>query len=184
RDRLPPAAGGRPQAAPPRHHQGSRDPGLGAHHVDGGGPGASSRLLRERSEREPVSEQAGLERYIRSVPDFPVPGILYRDITPLLADPGALRVAVELMSAPWRGRGVDLVASMEARGFIFGAGIALDLGAGFVPVRKSGKLPWKTREVRYTLEYGSDVLHMHEDAVAEGQKVLVVDDLIATGETA
>ena len=108
----------------------------------------------------------------------------YRDITPLLADPGAPRVAVELMSEPWRGRGVDLVASMEARGFIFGAGIALRLEAGFVPVRKAGKLPWKTREVRYSLEYGTDVLHMHEDAVMAGQKVLVVDDLVATGGTA
>jgi adenine phosphoribosyltransferase len=127
---------------------------------------------------------ADLERYIRNVPDFPVPGILYRDITPLLANPEALHLAVESMSEPWRGRGVDLVASMEARGFIFGAGIALELGAGFVPVRKSGKLPWKTREVRYTLEYGTDVLHMHEDAVAVGQNVLVVDDLIATGGTA
>jgi adenine phosphoribosyltransferase len=127
---------------------------------------------------------AELERYIRSVPDFPVAGILYRDITPLLANPEALREAVESMSQPWRGRGVDVVASMEARGFIFGAGIALDLGAGFVPVRKAGKLPWKTREVRYTLEYGSDVLHMHEDALTAGQKVLVVDDLIATGGTA
>ena len=125
-----------------------------------------------------------LEKFIRSVPDFPVPGILYRDITPLLADARALRLAVESMSEPWRGRGVDLVASMEARGFIFGAGIAMDLGAGFVPVRKSGKLPWKTREVKYTLEYGSDVLHMHEDAVSAGQRVLVVDDLIATGGTA
>jgi len=131
-----------------------------------------------------LSDAVPLERFIRDVPDFPIPGILYRDITPLLSDPGALRVAVELMSEPWRGRGVDLVASMEARGFIFGAGIALRLEAGFVPVRKAGKLPWKTREVRYSLEYGTDVLHMHEDAVVAGQKVLVVDDLVATGGTA
>jgi adenine phosphoribosyltransferase len=131
-----------------------------------------------------LSGALSLERYIRDVPDFPVPGILYRDITPLLAEPEALRQAVDSMSEPWMGRGVDLVASMEARGFIFGTGIALQLGAGFVPVRKAGKLPWKTREVRYTLEYGADVLHMHEDAVAAGQKVLVVDDLIATGGTA
>jgi adenine phosphoribosyltransferase len=131
-----------------------------------------------------LSGTLGLERYIRDVPDFPIPGIVYRDITPLLARPEALRQAVEAMSEPWTGRGVDLVASMEARGFIFGAGVALQLGAGFVPVRKAGKLPWKTREVRYTLEYGADVLHMHEDGVAPGQKVLVVDDLIATGGTA
>ena len=99
-------------------------------------------------------------------------------------NPGALSRAVDSMSEPWRGRGVDLVASMEARGFIFGAGIALQLGSGFVPVRKAGKLPWRTREVRYTLEYGSDVLHMHEDAITAGRRVLVVDDLIATGGTA
>ena len=131
-----------------------------------------------------MNETAGLERYIRDVPDFPVPGILYRDITPLLADAGALRQAVESMSVPWQGRGVDLVASMEARGFIFGAGIALELGAGFVPVRKAGKLPSRTREDRYSLEYGTDVLHMHEDAITAGRRVLVVDDLIATGGTA
>jgi adenine phosphoribosyltransferase len=131
-----------------------------------------------------LSGTTGLERYIRDVPDFPIPGIVYRDITPLLARPEALRQAVDAMSEPWTGLGVDLVASMEARGFIFGAGVALGLDAGFVPVRKAGKLPWKTREVRYTLEYGADVLHMHEDAIAPGQKVLVVDDLIATGGTA
>lgn len=125
-----------------------------------------------------------LERLIRSVPDFPKPGILYRDITPLLADPEALERAVDAMSEPWSGHRIDLVAAMEARGFIFGTGMALRLGAGFVPVRKAGKLPWKTREVRYTLEYGNDVLHMHEDAIATGQRVLVADDLIATGGTA
>jgi adenine phosphoribosyltransferase len=126
----------------------------------------------------------GLDRHIRSVPDFPVPGILYRDITPLLASPGALEDAVEAMTEPWVGRQVDLVAAMEARGFIFGTAMALRLGAGFVPVRKAGKLPWKTREVRYTLEYGSDILHMHEEAIAPGQRVVVADDLIATGGTA
>lgn len=127
---------------------------------------------------------ADLERYIRNVPDFPVPGILFRDITPLLADPEALRVAVEAMTEPWQGRGVQLVAAMEARGFMFGASMALRLGAGFVPVRKEGKLPWRTRSVRYTLEYRSDVLHIHEDAIEPGQRVLVVDDVIATGGTA
>jgi adenine phosphoribosyltransferase len=125
-----------------------------------------------------------LEQFIRDVPDFPIPGILYRDITPLLRDPGALAASVEAMTAPWRGRQVDLVAAMEARGFIFGAAMALKLGAGFVPVRKEGKLPWKTRKAEYSLEYREDVLHVHEDAVEPGQKVLVVDDLIATGGTA
>jgi adenine phosphoribosyltransferase len=125
-----------------------------------------------------------LEQFIRDVPDFPIPGILYRDITPLLRDPGALEASVEAMSAPWQGRQVDLVAAMEARGFVFGAAMALKLGAGFVPVRKEGKLPWKTRRAEYALEYREDVLHVHEDAVEPGQKVLVADDLIATGGTA
>ena len=125
-----------------------------------------------------------LEDYIRDVPDFPMPGILFRDITPLLNDAGALRESVERMSEPWLGRGVDLVAAMEARGFMFGAAMAIRLGAGFVPVRKGGKLPWTTLSVEYTLEYRSDVLYMHEDAIVSGQKVLVVDDVIATGGTA
>jgi adenine phosphoribosyltransferase len=125
-----------------------------------------------------------LAERIRSVPDFPIPGILFRDITPLLADPAALRQAVEEMSRPWEGRGVELVAAMEARGFMFGAAMAIRLGAGFVPVRKAGKLPWKTNSVEYTLEYRSDILHIHQDAVRPGQKVLVVDDVIATGGTA
>jgi adenine phosphoribosyltransferase len=125
-----------------------------------------------------------LAEHIRAVADFPVPGILFRDITPLLRDPDSLREAVDAMCDPWRDRGVDLVVSMEARGFIFGTAVAIQLGAGFVPVRKEGKLPWRTRNVRYTLEYREDVLHVHEDAVTEGQRVLVVDDLIATGGTA
>ncbi len=125
-----------------------------------------------------------LAGYIRDVPDFPIPGILFRDITPLLRDPEALRVAVERMCEPWQGRDVDLVAAMEARGFMFGAAMAIRLGAGFVPVRKAGKLPWRTRSVAYTLEYREDVLHVHEDAVAPGQRVLVVDDVVATGGTA
>ena len=125
-----------------------------------------------------------LAEHIRTVPDFPLPGILFRDITPLLRDPDALREAVEAMSDPWRGRGVELVAAMEARGFMFGAAMAVRLGAGFVPLRKEGKLPWRTRNVRYTLEYREDVLHVHEDAVDRRQRELVVDDVIATGGTA
>jgi adenine phosphoribosyltransferase len=125
-----------------------------------------------------------LEQFIRDVPDFPVEGILFRDITPLLGDPAALQASVEAMTEPWLGRGVDLVAAMEARGFMFGTPMALRLGAGFVPVRKEGKLPWKTRSIDYTLEYREDILHIHEDAVSPGQRVLVVDDLIATGGTA
>jgi adenine phosphoribosyltransferase len=125
-----------------------------------------------------------LASFIRDVPDFPIPGILFRDITPLLRDPHALSEAVVCMSDPWRERRVDLVAAMEARGFMFGAAMAIRLGAGFVPVRKGGKLPWRTRSVSYTLEYREDVLHVHEDAVQRGQRVLVVDDVIATGGTA
>jgi adenine phosphoribosyltransferase len=121
---------------------------------------------------------------IRTIPDFPIPGIMFRDITPLLADAGALAESIEVMSRRWAGQGIDLVAAMEARGFIFGAAMAKELGAGFVPVRKSGKLPFTTRSVEYTLEYRNDILHIHEDAVLPGQKVLVVDDLIATGGTA
>ncbi len=125
-----------------------------------------------------------LAPFIRDVPDFPIPGILFRDITPLLRDPAALAEAVKEMSDPWQDRGVDLVAAMEARGFMFGAAMAIRLDAGFVPVRKQGKLPWRTRSVQYTLEYREDVLHVHEDAVGPGQRVLVVDDVIATGGTA
>ena len=125
-----------------------------------------------------------LRALIRDVQDFPMTGILFRDITPLLADAEALRESVQQMSAPWRDRGVELVAAMEARGFMFAAPMAVELGAGFVPVRKEGKLPWRTRSVEYTLEYRSDVLHVHEDAVRTGQRVLVVDDVIATGGTA
>jgi len=125
-----------------------------------------------------------LEKYIRSIPDFPIPGILFRDITPLLADAAALKAAVEMMAAPWRGRGVDVLATMEARGFVFGGAMACLLDAGFVPVRKAGKLPFRTLKVEYSLEYRADVLYIHEDAIKRGQKVLVVDDVIATGGTA
>lgn len=125
-----------------------------------------------------------LKDHIRSVPDFPIPGILFRDITPLLGDAAALREAVACMAAPWRDAGIRHVAAMEARGFIFGAAIAIELGAGFVPVRKEGKLPWHTYSARYELEYRRDVLHVHRDAVAAADRVLVVDDLLATGGTA
>ena len=120
---------------------------------------------------------------IRDVPDFPKPGILFKDITPLLADPQALRAATEALAAPYRDRRIDLVVGIEARGFIFGTPVAGLLDVGFVPIRKPGKLPWETRSVSYELEYGSDALEIHADAVAEGQRVLVVDDLLATGGT-
>ncbi len=125
-----------------------------------------------------------LADYIRAIPDFPIEGILFRDITPLLRDARALSAAVDEMVEPWQGQHVDLVASMEARGFIFGTAVAIRLGAGFVPVRKPGKLPYETDEIEYTLEYRADTLQIHRDAVAPGERVLVVDDLIATGGTA
>jgi adenine phosphoribosyltransferase len=125
-----------------------------------------------------------LRDLIRDVPGFPQPGIIFRDITPLLGDRDALREAVRLMSSRWKGHGVEMVAATESRGFIFGTAMAVELGAGFIPVRKAGRLPWKTRSVEYTLEYRSDVLHIHEDALDRGRRVLVVDDLIATGGTA
>lgn len=120
---------------------------------------------------------------IREVPDFPRAGIKFRDFTPLLADPRALALAVELMANPFRGRGVEIVVGAESRGFIFGTAVAQALSAGFVPVRKKGKLPRAVHGVTYDLEYGSDRVEMHTDAVSRGTRVLVVDDLLATGGT-
>ena len=125
-----------------------------------------------------------LKSKIRDIPDFPKPGILFKDITPLLGDPHGLANVVEAFAARYAGRGIDKVVAMEARGFIFGAPLAMRLGAGFVPVRKPGKLPYKTDRVTYDLEYGTDSLEMHVDAISAGQKVLLVDDLLATGGTA
>lgn len=124
-----------------------------------------------------------LTRLIHDVPDFPKPGIVFKDFTPLLADPKGLALAVELMANPYRGTGVDLVAGAESRGFIFGTALAQTLSAGFVPVRKSGKLPRATRGFAYALEYGTDRLEIHADAIHAGQRVLIVDDLLATGGT-
>src|SRR5688572_10652839 len=124
-----------------------------------------------------------LKQFIRDIPDFPKPGILFRDITPLLASPEAFRETVRRMAEPYRGSKIDAVVAAEARGFIFAAPLALALEAGFVPVRKPGKLPSRTHSFRYELEYGSDTLEMHVDGVSAGQNVLVVDDLLATGGT-
>lgn len=120
---------------------------------------------------------------IRDVADFPKPGIVFKDITPLLADPATLGLSIELMANPFRGKGVDIVLGAESRGFIFGIAVAQSLAAGFVPVRKPGKLPRRTRAIEYSLEYGKDRLEMHDDAIRPGQRVLVVDDLLATGGT-
>ena len=121
---------------------------------------------------------------VRDVRDYPKSGIVFKDITPVLADIDALRTSIKEMAAPFTNLGIDIVVGIESRGFIFGAPIADLLNAGFVPVRKPGKLPWKTKSVSYELEYGTDALEIHEDAITEGQNVLIVDDLLATGGTA
>jgi adenine phosphoribosyltransferase len=125
-----------------------------------------------------------LKKYIRDVPDYPQKGIIFRDITPLLGDKKIFAEVVDLMSRAWMSQPPDLVAAIEARGFIPGAAMAVKLDAGFVPIRKTGKLPWSTVMESYDLEYGTDSLEVHSDAVQPGQKVLIVDDVLATGGTA
>ena len=125
-----------------------------------------------------------LRTRLRAVPDFPKPGILFQDITLILGDPLLFRQAVDLMVAPFVGKGVTHVAAVEARGFILGAPVALALGCGFVPLRKPGKLPWRALRQEYALEYGTDALEAHRDAVAADSRVLIVDDVLATGGTA
>lgn len=124
-----------------------------------------------------------LNTYIRDVPDFPKPGIVFKDITPLLGDATALRYAINEMSNRVADLKIDKVAGIESRGFIFGTAVAKDLGTGFIPIRKPGKLPWKTTSVEYVLEYGTDTIEIHQDAINEGDRVLIVDDLLATGGT-
>ena len=125
-----------------------------------------------------------LKKKIRHVPDFPKAGILFYDITTLLRDPAGLKAAIDGLTAPFVGKNIDLVVGVESRGFIFGSVVADRLGCGFVPVRKPGKLPSKTSRATYALEYGTDTLEIHEDAVTKGQRVIIVDDLLATGGTA
>src|SRR5512147_324119 len=132
--------------------------------------------------RRPVTAEA-LRAKIREIPDFPKPGILFYDITTLLKDAAAYKEAIGAMLAPYRSEQVDIVVGMESRGFIFSAPMARDLGAGLVPVRKLGKLPAETLSVEYALEYGTNTLEIHRDAIQPGQKVLIVDDLLATGGT-
>jgi adenine phosphoribosyltransferase len=124
-----------------------------------------------------------LKSLIRDIKDFPKPGILFRDITPLLADPSGLALSVELLANPFRGKNIDLVVGAESRGFIFGTAVACCLSAGFVLVRKPGKLPHKKVSKTYDLEYGKDTLEMHADSIVKGQRVLIVDDVLATGGT-
>ena len=125
-----------------------------------------------------------LKSRIRSVPDFPKPGILFYDITTLLQDPVGFRLAIDSLAVPFKDQGIEVVVGVESRGFILGAAVADRIGAGFSPVRKPGKLPSKTMRASYDLEYGSDSLEIHHDAVSRGQRVLIVDDLLATGGTA
>lgn len=122
-------------------------------------------------------------RYIRDIPDFPKPGVLFRDITPLLGSPAGLSLAVEFMTQPFRDKHIDVVVGAESRGFIFGTAVARNLSAGFIPIRKPGKLPAEKRSVTYELEYGTDTLEIHADAITAGQRVLLMDDLLATGGT-
>lgn len=131
-----------------------------------------------------MTDRERLLAKIRDVPDFPKPGILFKDITPVLQDSETLELACRLLAQPFDGRGVSMVVGVESRGFIFGPPVALALGAGFAIARKSGRLPWETVSETYALEYGTETIEMHRDAVAPEQKVLLIDDLIATGGTA
>ena len=131
-----------------------------------------------------MTPEQRLRRKIREVPDFPQKGVSFKDITPLLMDPETLALACELLAGPHRKDGVDVVVGVESRGFIFGPSVALRLVAGFSLARKAGKLPWETVTEEYELEYGSETIEMHRDAVQPGQRVLLVDDVIATGGTA
>ncbi len=125
-----------------------------------------------------------VRRALRAIPDYPSPGILFQDITPVLGDPALFRDVIEAMAEPFRNRGVSHVVGIEARGFILGGAVAVTLGAGFVPVRKPGKLPWERVREEYVLEYGTDALEAHRDGVGEGHRALIVDDVLATGGTA
>ena len=132
----------------------------------------------------PPALELDLRASIRTIPDYPKPGIMFRDITTLLGNARAFRRAVDEMVQPWAGMKIDKVAGMEARGFIIGGAVAHQVSAGFIPIRKKGKLPHKRVSIAYSLEYGLDEMEMHEDAVSKGEKVILVDDLIATGGTA
>jgi adenine phosphoribosyltransferase len=144
---------------------------------------AQARINAEPMMTSPVLEH-DLKAAIRSIPDYPKPGIMFRDITTLLGDARAFRRAVDELVQPWAGSKVDKVAGIEARGFILGGAVAHQVSAGFVPIRKKGKLPHKRVSIAYSLEYGIDEMEIHEDAVVRGERVLVVDDLVATGGTA
>jgi len=151
-----------------------------------GSPSASGRFAsspqRERFFMA-VPASIDLRDYIRNIPDFPKPGVMFKDITPLLGSSLAFRSAIEQIEQHFQGQGIDVIAAAEARGFIFGAPLAMRMGAGFVPIRKPGKLPYATIAQEYQLEYGSDRLEVHTDALAAGHRVLLLDDVLATGGT-
>lgn len=130
-----------------------------------------------------MAKSAGLEKYIRNIPDFPKPGILFRDITTLIQNGKAFKKSIDLLVKKYHGKKIDKVVAVEARGFIFGAAVANKLGVGFVPVRKKGKLPYKKDSVTYNLEYGTDTLEIHCDAIEKNDRTLIIDDLLATGGT-
>src|SRR3954466_9812448 len=140
-------------------------------------------MVRRQSQHESAAMQ-NLKGLIRTIPDYPKKGIMFRDVTTLLGNARGFKAAIEQMAAPYAGGRVEAVAGIEARGFILGGAIADRLGCGFVPLRKKGKLPWKTIGQQYSLEYGVDIIEIHEDAIKPGQRILIVDDLIATGGTA
>jgi adenine phosphoribosyltransferase len=125
-----------------------------------------------------------LKDHVRDIPDHPKPGVVFKDITPLLAAPDAFTATIDALAAPFAGEQIDKVLGVEARGFVFAAPLAYRHGAGFVPVRKAGKLPWEIEQAEYALEYGTDLLEIHRDAVHPGERVLIVDDVLATGGTA
>ncbi len=131
----------------------------------------------------PKKRSINLAKTIRNIPDFPKPGILFRDITTLLQNKDAFKAAINALAKKYRNKKIDYIVAVEARGFILGGALAKDLGAGFIPVRKKGKLPWKTDSVTYNLEYGTDTLEIHQDALEPGSRVLIIDDLLATGGT-
>ncbi len=124
-----------------------------------------------------------LEKSIRNIPNFPKPGILFRDLTTLIQNKAAFKKSIDLLAKKYKGKKIDKVVGVEARGFIFGAALAHKINAGFVPVRKKGKLPYKTISTTYELEYGTDTLEIHKDAITAGEKILIIDDLLATGGT-
>lgn len=130
-----------------------------------------------------MTKRIELRKYIRNIPDFPKPGILFRDITTLIGNSKVFKLAVDKLANKYKNKKIDKVVAVEARGFILAGVIAYKLGTGFVPVRKKGKLPWKTNSVTYALEYGTDTLEIHHDAIKAGDKILIVDDLLATGGT-